>query len=395
MDPSPETRSQLKKIYRWGLGIRLSLAVLLHFTTNDSTFAPDQETYHLWSIDLSNYWVGDSLFYPARLLLPGEPIGYFWIVASIYTLFGAWSLLPKLLNGFVGAFTIKLVFDLALRVCGDERVALRAATYSAFFPSLVLWSVLNIRDCWAVFLIVLICRQALQVQDRLSIVSLALLGLAVFALTKFRAYILFAVTLPILVSFVVRQRAHLVRNAALGMLMAAAVIYADASAGRARRMRFIDFEELDRSRRWSSTAAESGFARGVDISTPEKALLFLPVGLTYFLLAPFPWTVGSLRQAITVPEMLFFYSLLPALVRGVVVLLRRHASSALMIVLLTGGITLGYAVGQGNVGTIYRHRAQVLPCLLIFAAVGVESRRRKPAIVETTLRGQQPVRLVS
>jgi hypothetical protein len=244
-------------------------------------------------------------------------------------------------------------------------------------------------------LIVLICRLALQVQDRPSIGSLVLLAMSVFALTKFRAYILFAVTLPILISFVVRQRAHMLRNTFLGMFMAGAVIYADASAGRERRGRFVDFEEMDRSRRWSSTAAGSGFAQDVDISTPGKALLFLPVGLTYFLLAPFPWAVGSVRQAITVPEMLFFYTLIPSLFRGVGVLLRRHTSTGLMIVLMTAGLTFGYAVGQGNVGTIYRHRAQILPCLLIFAAVGVEARRRHAVSAPAAVVPPQPARLVS
>jgi len=287
-----------------------------------------------------------------------------------------------------------LVFDLCLQVTSDEPTALRAAKYVAYFPSLILWSVLNIRDCWAVLLIVLICKQALQIQNRPSVASLGLLAASVFALTKFRAYILFAVTLPILVSFIVRQRAHLFRNTALGMFMAGAVIYADASAGRERRMRFVDFEEMDRSRRWSSTAAGSGFAQDADISTPLKALAFLPVGLTYFFLAPFPWTVANARQALTAPEMLFFYTLIPALFRGVVVLLRRHTSKALMLVLMTAGITFGYAVGQGNVGTIYRHRAQVLPCLLMFAAVGVEERRRHSLAVPAVARAQ-PARIVS
>lgn len=396
VEASDKTRPALDQLFRRALALRLGLAVVLHFLTSDYTFAPDQETYHAWSELVSQHWTGQTLFYPARLLLPGEPVGYYWIVAALYTVFGAWPLLPKLLNALVGAVTVKLVFDLTLRITQDERVSLRAAKYVAYFPSLVLWSVLNIRDCWVVLLIVLICRQALRVQDQPSAGSIVLLGLGVYALTKFRAYILFAVMLPILVSFLFRQRRNLLRNTVLGMLVAGAVIYADVSSGRERRMRFLDFEELDRSRRWSSTAIGSGFAQDVDISTPGKALAFFPVGLAYFLLAPFPWTVGSFRQAITVPEMLFFYTLIPALIRGVLVLLRRYSSSGLMLVLLTAGMTFGYAVGQGNVGTIYRHRAQILPCLLVFAAVGVEAARgRRPAAAVATAQRPEPVRVVS
>ena len=185
--------------------------------------------------------------------------------------------------------------------------------------------------------------------------------------------------MPILVGFLARQRTRILRNAVVGMLVAGVVIYADAAAGRNRRMRFIDFEDLNSSRRWSAGAAESGFARDVDISSPGKALAFLPVGLAYFMLAPFPWTVANLRQGFTIPEMLFFYSLFPSIVAGVGILLRRHLGTSLMILLMAAGITFGYAVGQGNVGTIYRHRSQVLPFFLIFGAVGVEARRQRRA----------------
>jgi hypothetical protein len=84
-----------------------------------------------------------------------------------------------------------------------------------------------------------------------------------------------------------------------------------------------------------------------------------------------------MRQAITVPEMLFYYTLIPAMPVGILYLLRNRLSQSLMLVLLCAGISVGYAVGQGNVGTIYRHRAQVLPFFFIFAAVGREYRKSK------------------
>jgi hypothetical protein len=380
MKPSVETQRALKQLFVRALQIRVGLAVILHFMTGDSAFAPDQSTYHAWSEHLAQYWSGEVPFYPGRLLLPGEPVGYYRIVAALYFVFGAWALLPKLLNAVVGATTVRLVFDLTWRITGNEPMGLRAAKYTAYFPSLVLWSVLNIRDCWVVLFIILVTRQSLALQDQPSLRNALLLVAGIYAITVFRSYILFAVTAPILVSFVVRQRGHIMRNAVLGMLAAGALIYVDAAAGRERRMRMPDLEEMNRSRKWSASAAESGFAADVDISTPDKALAFLPVGLAYFMLAPFPWTVANFRQGLALPEMLYFYFLLPFLIRGILHLLRHHLSSSLMIVLIAVGITLGYAIGQGNVGTIYRHRAQVLPLFLIFAAVGVEANRgRRPA----------------
>ena len=83
---SAATISALHRLKRQSLLLRLGLAVVLHLTTSDSTFAPDQETYHQFSLSLAQYWSGDSLIYPGRLLVPGEPIGYYYIVASLYFL---------------------------------------------------------------------------------------------------------------------------------------------------------------------------------------------------------------------------------------------------------------------------------------------------------------------
>jgi hypothetical protein len=41
--------------------------------------------------------------------------------------------------------------------------------------------------------------------------------------------------------------------------------------------------------------------------------------------------------------------------------------------LLTGS----YALGEGNVGTLYRHRAQAISFYLMFAAVGLELRKTR------------------
>ena len=88
--------------------------------------------------------------------------------------------------------------------------------------------------------------------------------------------------------------------------------------------------------------------------------------------------LSSIRQVLAVPETLFFYWLMPYILRGLRELARHHLRTSLMAILITGGLTLGYALGEGNAGTAYRHRAQLLSFFLIFAAVGLESRRRVP-----------------
>jgi hypothetical protein len=372
--------SSVRRLFWIGFVLRAALALVIHFfVANDDLFAPDQRTYHRVGQFLAGLWEQDVPIVTSTVL-PDGPKGYFYIVAVLYYLIGPYPLVPKLLNCLVGAWTIPVAYDLALRMGTGVPAALRAAKLVTWFPSLVLWSSLNIRDAWIILLIALMCRQALVLQSRFSVGALVGLAGALLALVQFRAYLLFAIGAPILVSFFAQRSRNLFRSLVVGSVVAAALIYADQAAGAGRKARFVDFEELQEIRYWNTVGASSQFEQA-DISTPGKALLFLPRGLTLFLLAPFPWMLGSIRQALAVPETLYFYWLIPQMIRGIRRLIRDHLGASLPALLITAGLTFGYALAEGNAGTAYRHRAQILSFLLIFAATGIDARYRRHAAV--------------
>ncbi len=156
--------------------MRVATALAIHFAVTDAyLFAPDQLTYHAIGRFLADQWNADIPM-PQSQVLPNGPKGYFYIVGAIYYVFGPYDLIPKLLNCFVGALTIPAVYDLALRMGASRIAAFRGATYATWFPSLILWSALNIRDAWIILLIVLICRAALAVQARPTLGAFLVLG---------------------------------------------------------------------------------------------------------------------------------------------------------------------------------------------------------------------------
>jgi hypothetical protein len=119
-------------------------------------------------------------------------------------------------------------------------------------------------------------------------------------------------------------------------------------------------------------SAATGFAKDVDVSTPKGAFAVLPLGFTYLMLAPFPWQITNLRQAITLPEMLLWWCMLPFLVRGLYDVIKNRVREATVLVLFAGNLLLIYSIFQGNVGTAYRQRAQIIIFLFIFIAFGYE-----------------------
>jgi hypothetical protein len=109
------------------------------------------------------------------------------------------------------------------------------------------------------------------------------------------------------------------------------------------------------------------------------------------LFAPFPWQLENLRQSIALPEMIIWWSAFPLLVLGLWFAIKYRWRQVFPILMFTVMLSLAYSVFQGNVGTAYRQRAQLLVFYFIFVAVGLvlvkekqeeRSRRNKEEALE-------------
>ena len=132
-----------------------------------------------------------------------------------------------------------------------------------------------------------------------------------------------------------------------------------------------------------ASTAESGFGKDVDVRTTSGALTVIPTGLVYLMFAPFPWQLASMRKSIALPEMIIWWLCFPVLILGLWYGIKHRLQEISPILIFTSMLTLAYSVFQGNVGTAYRQRSQLLVFYFIFVAVGAillkeraESRRQ-------------------
>ena len=105
-------------------------------------------------------------------------------------------------------------------------------------------------------------------------------------------------------------------------------------------------EQLQRIRTDAAQSAQSGLGRDQDVSTTSGALAALPIGLTYLILAPFPWQLASLRQMITLPEMVVWWSSLPLLALGAWFTIKHRLREIAPILIFTTLLTLTYSIMQ-------------------------------------------------
>lgn len=371
-------RQLLLRLLFYGLLVRVVVALVLEFTGFSVRLAPDEQTYGAAGWRTALYWM-DEVSLPDWRMSTRQPLGYFYLNAAFYYVFGHTDIPLKLVNALLGALTGRYIYLIARTLFGAE-VARRSATLAAFFPSLVLWSSVNIRDVWVIFLILFVSWHSLRIVKGRSVVALASVALGVYAITFFRDYLFFVVALPPVVAFLIGTRGNLGRNFVFAMLAAVGVLYMVERGAGAEAVPHMSLESLSQARQDMAQGAGSAYQQDVDISTPGRALLFLPVGIAYFLFSPFPWQMTSLLKLFSLPEMLLMYYLTPAIVRGIVHTVRHRFREGLQTLLLTALLTISYALGEGNVGTLYRHRAQAILFYLMFAAVGLELKRvPKPA----------------
>lgn len=370
-----DERVSLNRLILNAFLVRLALAMALHVSGYSRVLAPDEQTYveDGWVIAL--YWLGDLLTVPWRYST-GTPVGYFQINGLFFALFGHTEVPIKIVNALVGALVVRYVYLLGRRLYGQS-AARRAAVLTAYFPSLILWSAVNIRDVWMILLLTYAAWRGAKLQANGRTRDVLLYAVAVLAVSRLRDYMVYLLLIPPVIGPLIARRGSLGRNfilaavaSVVGLLLIQQGIVGERTESR------LSLEAIALARQNMATGG-SAFVPTATITTPAGALLFLPIGLTYFFFSPFPWQITSVLKALALPEMLFLYYLVPSIARGLARAVRERFRESVQMLLLTALIATSYALGSGNVGTMYRHRAQTLPFLLILAGAGATKDRIK------------------
>jgi hypothetical protein len=392
---------------------------------------------------------------------------FVYLETTIFYFFGQKVLIVELLNAAMGGLLVAFVYDLTRRLFADARAGVTAAVLTAVYPSIVLWSALNLKDSMALLLIAAVLWLLARYETDRSRWLIPLAFAPLLLIESLRNYIFVGLALVIPVSVLVitkgswRDRAV---STAAAVAIAGAFLGAHFSGrsplpsallgleaqriamGVGARTSFVDpIVEVERGVTYvvgpgpsvpppspggSPTpapttvivapgtrilivtdpaqpsppsgvvvvrpgdvivVAEAGAVRPTAAPTDERRNLqvapsarpielvssgedpvvrtigSLPRGLAHVLFAPFPWVITRAFDLLPIPEMLLWYVLMIA---AVVTLATRRRSwrSLVPVTLFTGGVLLVLVLAEGNVGTLYRHRAMVIPFVIVLAA---------------------------
>ena len=371
-------REFLTTIFLAALLVRLAFGIFIHIYDLREFFGGDANTYDFKGWRLVEYWTGevasDDLAAQRALSTAGPGWGMNYLVAGLYYALGRNIFAAQTFCAVFGAATAPMVYFCAVKMFSNRRAAKIAAVAIAFFPSFIIWSSQLMKDGLIIFLLVLTMTMVLQLQEKFNYGALLLLIFSMFGILSLRFYIFYMVAIAVAGSFVVGLSTSvqsIARRTAVLVLMGLALTYLGVI-----RNASVDFENygnlerVQNSREDLARSAQSGYGEDIDVSTTEGAISVIPIGFAYLMFAPFPWEITNFRQAITLPEVLLWWAMIPLMIVGLWYAIRRRLRSSIPVLIFSLMLTLAYSIFQGNVGTAYRQRTQIQVFLFIFISVG-------------------------
>jgi hypothetical protein len=383
----PGERPWLTRVLVAALIARLILAAIFATFPETRLFHEDATGYEQLGRALALSWHG---LRPPLTMMTTMHQNYGWpyICGAVYYLFGDAPALAPCFNCVVGTGEAYIVYRLA-RCFFHPLVARRATLLTAFIPSMMLWSSVAIKDATMGLLILIGLYSCVQIKRRFSVGAVVGICFSLLAMQPVRFYMIYFLGFAIVVSLFLERGIGLVSGVYKQVLIVSMFAVLLAMAGLAGRAQagfdVLSLERVSSFRHGMATTANSGFDADVDVSTPARAVLFLPLGMSELLLGPFPWQFGSLRALMAAPETIYWWLLFPGVIRSLWWMTRKRFSATSPLLLFALTMTMAYSLMHGNVGSGFRQRAQIFIILFIFAALGVYRRRCKKAGLDPDL----------
>jgi len=394
-------RDYLVKLFLWGYSLRILITITLYLLLITFRGEPflgggDDFFYNKIGEILSEIWVSSGFYslgqLPELAYRSFDP-GYFYVNAFfryISNYIGGGHLaVPILFNCLIGALIPIYVYKIAFRVY-NEKIANISALFAAFFPTMVLYSSVLLKDTIIIFLITLIAWYTVNFhlgKNKYSLVMLALLAVPIAYLRGniFLPLSLF-VALCVLLSSISSRNGKITRVPAAISIIAMGIVFFSYQAEQIEggKVTFRVSQSLEKSKNFlefmkqkASTLEKEPMLGGKSITSliynspwPLSPLL-RPLSL---LIMPFPpWgpvaktaLSGSWIPIIEFPG-LVWYILMPLWAFGLIYSIREKRLASFFVYGLN--ILCFSMVGYVEIGV--RHRLMGMPLALILAAVGI------------------------
>jgi hypothetical protein len=306
-----------------------------------------------------------------------------WFLSFFYRIFGRSTLLLESVHIIIGLSCILLVYKLSWLLSGSVLKSKQSAAIFAFFPTIILYSVIILREVYIVFFILLISlfivKWLKSNQIKFALVSLLLFvplyflhgGLLIGAVMFFIILIYFSAK----DIYGALKNGHiLVPQMAfiLFVLITMVIAFNKLSTFNIPYLGNIS-QVLTLSRIFFQAEVTnlggSAYPGWLIPSSLSSFVLLIIPRLIYFLFSPFLWDIKAINHLLGFVDAFLVLLLFYFIIKGLVVKKQNKTVTILCIFLLPLLIT--YSWGVGNFGTALRHRSKFIPVLIAISTIYV------------------------
>lgn len=363
----------LTKVLLAAFAVRAFFALIHTYVTPLPDSGADAVTFERVGWELAQGWKSGAPFE----FITGAYL-YSLIIGLVYFVSDRSPVLIQALNVLMGSFTVYIIAVTA-HTLYNSRTARIAGWIAAFFPALVLYSAITMREVAVVFpfaLSVLFFVRWLK-DDRSVQLIKSLACLLVSGL--FHTGMLFITIVPVsfwlyrmLRAFVKIKKRTFVAKVLASVLIVLLIGFPLVTGAGLEKVgnlgKLIEPEYLG-ARHETQARDRAAYLTDLTISSPADLVYAAPAKAVYFLFAPFPWQVSEAIDFVGMIDGLCYLGLVGTGFFGLRQIRRKHGRDVYWGVILLLIVAVGvFAMGTGNYGTALRHRAKLVFLFLILAS---------------------------
>ena len=363
----------ISKIIIIALIVRVFFLLLgnYYFSLPDST--ADAETYEKIAWDIAQGGFSNLIDH-----YEGPKARFVTLIIAIpYSLFGRSILMAKSISLFFGLASIVVGYFLA-RELWNDRIAKKVGWIMAFYPSMILYSVLTMREMYICFFILIAFFGVVSWTKTRSLKSILIGMLGFTAATFFHGGMfvgafVFALIIAItginkIFNSLLNLRINLKVFAFVLIIFACSGYYV---SGKVTLPYLGNFDTLTKTNVYLrkslfSTSGDSSYPKWTISNNMTELLYKVPVRSIYFVFAPFPWDIKKTSHLIGLIDASFHMYLVFLIIKNRKTIWKDPSLRFISIILLF--YILVFAVAVGNFGTAIRHRTKFVTIFLLLAA---------------------------
>ena len=306
-----------------------------------------------------------------------DPRFHSWLIAIPYSIFGRSLLMAQSISLFLGIGCVFLGWKLAMKLW-DYKTAKKIAWIIALFPSLILYSVLVLREVYiCFFLLIALIGVVNWVKDnKLSSIVLAMTGftgavffhgaMAVGAMTF--ALVIGLVSLNRLFKSLLKYKLNTKILIIFLSFLSLLILYISNKINipYLNNFDFVSDMSVLTEKTKISTRGTASYPQWTIANSPLELIYKTPVRSFLFLFSPLPWEIKEIRHLIGFFDASLYIYLFYLIIRNIKTIWKDPALKIILLILISYIFVFG--IGVGNFGTAIRHRSKFTIIFILLAA---------------------------